>query len=204
MRAGLPPTHFLTIHGPSTMVGMNLRRWLRYSSSPSTNLRQRRSAGARPRSPPPSPPTQTQYFQPARPLHPSDAMATRGVKQLQKLTLVYCEHGGSSRTLREYVASGRVVDFARANPSVEVEVAVRNGRHPHVAAEYRSGWAKQVCVKNEGMGRIGRVMSMLRDSSGRKMAARLGGPVRTQTPSVQGIWTPFLHLGETEFRVEMR
>ena len=156
------------------------------------------------RSPPTPPPTQTQYFQPARPLHPTDAMATRGVKQLQKLTLVYCEHGGSSRTLREYVASGRVVDFARANPSVEVEVAVRNGRHPHVAAEYRSGWAKQVCVKNEGMGRIGRVMSMLRDSSGRKMAARLGGPVRTQTPSVQGIWTPFLHLGETEFRMEMR
>jgi len=43
---------------------------------------------------------------------------------------------------------------------------------------------------------------MLNDSSGRKMN-RLDGPVQTQTPSVQGIWTPFLDLSGKEFGVEI-
>jgi len=71
-------------------------------------------------------------------------MATRGVKQLQKLTLAYCEHGGSSRHIRDFISSGRIVDYAKANPTVQVSVEVRNGHHPAVVGKYLTGWDKQV------------------------------------------------------------
>mmetsp|Transcript_28989 Transcript_28989/g.58836 ORF Transcript_28989/g.58836 Transcript_28989/m.58836 type:complete len:136 (+) Transcript_28989:90-497(+) len=129
-------------------------------------------------------------------------MATRGIKQLQKLTLSYCEHGGSSRYVREFISSGRIVDYARANPTVQVAVEVQNGRHPNVNAEYLTGWDKQVCVKNEPINRISNVIQMLNDSSGRKMN-RIDGPVQTQTPSVQGIWTPFLDIRDKKFGMEI-
>ena len=42
-------------------------------------------------------------------------MATRGVTQLQKLTLKYCEYGGSSRAMRDYIANGQLAAWMEAN-----------------------------------------------------------------------------------------
>jgi len=113
--------------------------------------------------------------------------------QLTRLRLVYCEYGGSSRNLREYISSGRVVEWARQHPHVEVEVHVRNGKHPLVEGEYRTGSPKQITVKNESLGTIQGVIQKLYNSSGRKMT-KLKRPVMTQTPSIQGVWTPMLDL----------
>jgi large subunit ribosomal protein L43 len=48
-------------------------------------------------------------------------------------------------------------------------------------------------VKNQEIKQIYKVMDMLKNSSGRKIT-RLNRPVETQTPSIQGIWTPMLNL----------
>jgi len=63
-------------------------------------------------------------------------MATRGVFQCQKLTLRYCEHGGSSRAVRDYLASGRLLEWASVRPTVHIRVKVANGKHPNVTADY--------------------------------------------------------------------
>ena len=60
-------------------------------------------------------------------------MSRRGVWQLSKLTLNYCEHSGSSRGVREFVAGG-LDAFRQANPQLELVAALRPGRHPHAAA----------------------------------------------------------------------
>ena len=120
-------------------------------------------------------------------------MATRGVLQLKKLNIVYCEHGGSSRAVREFVSSGRIIDWATQHPHVEVELKLRNGKHPYIQGEYLSGHPKQIGVKNQEIKQIYKVMDMLKNSSGRKIT-RLNRPVVTQTPSIQGIWTPMLNL----------
>ncbi len=67
----------------------------------------------------------------------------------------------------------------------------RNGHHPYIQGHYITGKDKQICVKNEPLRRIYEVLNMLNNSSGRKIK-KLNNPVRTQTPSVQGIWTPYL------------
>uniref|UniRef100_A0A7S1GKP3 Large ribosomal subunit protein mL43 n=1 Tax=Cyclophora tenuis TaxID=216820 RepID=A0A7S1GKP3_CYCTE len=127
-------------------------------------------------------------------------MATRGVYQLARLRLVYCEHGGSSRTIRDYISSGRIVQWAKDHPHVEVEVHVRNGKHPLIEGEYLTGQPKQITVKNQTMERIQQVVDMLHNSSGRKIK-KLKRTVVTQTPSVQGVWTPMLDLQNTKFTV---
>ena len=131
-------------------------------------------------------------------------MATRGINQLKKLSVRYCEIGGSSGTVREYLSrSPHLVDFARDNPHVRIIVKPRNGHHPYIQGEYVTGQAKQICVKNTTEKRIFQVIDMLRNTSGRKIV-RLGGlAVRGDCASVQGVWTPMLNLREGPFDIDI-
>lgn len=130
-------------------------------------------------------------------------MATRGVVQLQKLTLKYCEYGGSSRAIRDFIANGRLVAWATLHPDTAVEVKVRNGHHPLVEGAYISQAVDhQISVKNYDSWRdVQEVCQMLADRSGRKIT-KITVPVLTDSPSIQGVWTPFLNLqNEEDFSV---
>ena len=180
-------------------------------------------------------------------------MATRGVFQCRQLTLRYCEHGGSSRAVREYLASGRLLEWAAERPTVNIRVKVRNGRHPNLQAEYLTTAVSnksamngvrskevvhQVCLKSKGVSEaeqhlrrlpphkrvigdettttttatppppspdeehpdahyrkhpVEAALNKLFNRSGRKMT-KFTKPVYTDTPSIQGVWTPSLDL----------
>mmetsp|Transcript_56720 Transcript_56720/g.61448 ORF Transcript_56720/g.61448 Transcript_56720/m.61448 type:complete len:176 (+) Transcript_56720:53-580(+) len=155
-------------------------------------------------------------------------MATRGVFQCKKLTLRYCEHGGSSRAVRDYLSSGQLLDWARQRPSVDIKVKVRNGKHPNLRAEYVTQAVSnksangsnpgsiaskpvihQICLKSKGVttdwdngtrsnNKLGNpiieeALTKLFNKSGRKMV-KFTKPIYTQTPSIQGVWTPELDL----------
>ncbi len=127
-------------------------------------------------------------------------MATRGIFQLQKLRIRYCEHGGSSAAIRSYLSSSpHLLNFATNNPHVTIIVKPRNGNHPYIEGQYLSGQSKQVCVKNADERRILEVFDMLKNTSGRKIV-RLGGlAVRGDCVSMQGVWTPMLNLEHEAF-----
>mmetsp|Transcript_53795 Transcript_53795/g.114286 ORF Transcript_53795/g.114286 Transcript_53795/m.114286 type:complete len:134 (-) Transcript_53795:326-727(-) len=131
-------------------------------------------------------------------------MATRGIPQLRKLSIRYCEHGGSSNTVRNYLQqSPHIIDFAKANPHVRIIVKPRNGHHPYIQGDYITGQAKQICVKNTTEKRLREVFNMLKNTSGRKIV-RLGGlAVRGDCPSIQGVWTPMLSLKESSFDIKI-
>lgn len=87
-------------------------------------------------------------------------MALRGVLQLARLTVRWCQHGGSSRGLRyarvrselthrEYLATPELQKFKEINSSVEVAVAQRNGKHPLLIAKYKNGTTNAICVRNQ-------------------------------------------------------
>ena len=125
-------------------------------------------------------------------------MATRGVFQLKSLTIRYCEHGGSSRTLRQFLADGSLASWAQNYPHLNVQIQVRNGKHPVVFGDYRTNTTQhQVCVKNYSTADIREVLHMLVSRSGRKIT-KFTKPVLTDTPSIQGVWTPFLDLVNEE------
>jgi large subunit ribosomal protein L43 len=125
-------------------------------------------------------------------------MATRGVFQLQKLTVFYCEVGGSSIAIREFLASGKLHEWARDRPHLPIEVRVRNGHHPYAKGDYLNSPSEtlhQICIKSNKalIPDIPGVLNKLYNRSGRKIK-KLTVPIVTQTPSVQGIWTPNLNL----------
>lgn len=124
-------------------------------------------------------------------------MATRGVFQLSTLRLYYCEHGGSSRAIRDYIANGRLTAWATKHAHVQVEVKPRNGQHPFIHADYKTAAAAhQVSVKNyEHWKYVQEICDMMHSRSGRKIT-KITTPVLTDTPSVQGVWTPFLNMQE--------
>ena len=137
-------------------------------------------------------------------------MATRGVFQCQKLTLFYCEHGGSSQAVRDFLGSGKIIQWAKDRPSVQIQVKVRNGNHPYVKADYLTGidrpHAHQICLKSNKAKapQVEAVLDQLYNRSGRKIT-KFTRPVYSQTPSVQGVWTPSLNLHLTpKFKMEFK
>jgi len=168
-------------------------------------------------------------------------MATRGVFQCKRLTIKYCEYGGSSRAVREYLASGRLLEWAAERPTVQIQVRVANGKHPNLQADYVTQSVSnktalngiksrpvihQVCLKSKGITEeeqrqrrlpshkrviqsensqdeqnleapwdnpVEKALNKLYNRSGRKIK-KFRNPVYTDTPSIQGVWTPSLDL----------
>lgn len=97
-------------------------------------------------------------------------MATRGVFQLRKLTVLYCEYGGSSKGAREFIRH-QIVDFASKTPAAEVVTELRPGRHPYISADYETGENKAIGIKNITPSEIMEYAMTLRNSSGRKVSS---------------------------------
>lgn len=109
--------------------------------------------------------------------------------------------------MREYLQNGQLVAWATNHPHFTVAVQQRNGHHPYVHAQYLTGQRKsihQVSVKNyDSWNEVEDVVEMLSNRSGRKIT-KLIKPVLTDTPSIQGVWTPFLNLQhESPFDIEI-
>lgn len=95
-------------------------------------------------------------------------MATRGVFQLQKLRVIYCDWGGSSRGTRDFIRE-RIVQFAEQTPAAEVVTEVKRGRHPSIIGEYISGARKAISVRNMAPHEIMKHAYSLRNCNGRRV-----------------------------------
>eukprot|EP00616_Rhizochromulina_sp_CCMP1243_P019371 CAMPEP_0118964122 /NCGR_PEP_ID=MMETSP1173-20130426/1869_1 /TAXON_ID=1034831 /ORGANISM="Rhizochromulina marina cf, Strain CCMP1243" /LENGTH=148 /DNA_ID=CAMNT_0006912545 /DNA_START=10 /DNA_END=453 /DNA_ORIENTATION=- len=129
-------------------------------------------------------------------------MSIRGVAQLKGLTLRYCDLGGSSRGARQFIREN-LVSWAEKNPQTQVETAIKRNKHPQLIGEYVWGEPKIVTVKNMSPEEILANAQRLRNSSGRKMT-RLAEPVKSRTPSVQGVWDPTTPFQRLEFQVSTK
>ncbi|KAJ1449314.1 thioredoxin-like protein [Pelagophyceae sp. CCMP2097] len=104
---------------------------------------------------------------------------------LRKVTLRYCNYGGSSRGMRQYI-SEELKMFAQANPDVEVRCELGRNQHPTLRGHYDRGVEKVIDVKNNIPKDIEKVVQYLRSSSGRKVTG-FDKPVYSKLPSLQGL-----------------
>ncbi|KZV55272.1 hypothetical protein F511_06749 [Dorcoceras hygrometricum] len=114
-------------------------------------------------------------------------MSLRGVWQLQKLVVSFCNWGGSSRGIREFMES-HLPAFREKNPHLEVVTELNRGYHPLLKGLYRNKNERVVCVKNMTPDEVLQCATRLRNSQGRKVV-KLRTRHVTSNPSVQGTWT---------------
>lgn len=123
-------------------------------------------------------------------------MALRGVWQLQKLIVSYCDWGGSSRGIRAFMET-HLPSLKESNPRLEVVTELIRGQHPHLKAFYRNKNERVVCVKNMTPEDVLLHATRLRNALGRKVV-KLKTRHVTKHPSVQGTWTTALKLWSSE------
>ncbi|KAI8521446.1 39S ribosomal protein L43, mitochondrial [Branchiostoma belcheri] len=113
----------------------------------------------------------------------------RYVCQLQRITLKFCKASGQSRGVRDYVEN-HLLDFAAANPGVVVYVTPKPEIHARLVAEYLNGEVHTVFVDKKSAEEIKQHVQSLVWRSGLPLV-RLRKTQHTETPSIQGQWTPF-------------
>ncbi|KAF2168279.1 hypothetical protein M409DRAFT_21716 [Zasmidium cellare ATCC 36951] len=119
------------------------------------------------------------------------------ILQCKRLDFHYCDWAGSSRGMNDFIKN-KLPLFARQNPSIEISVSPRPGRHPVVIGHYMNGRTKPICVRNLHELQVLNKVALLKEASGEKLK-RVTKPVRSLNESVRGVWSPF--HGREQYRV---
>mgnify|MGYP002037958893 CR=1 FL=1 len=109
----------------------------------------------------------------------------RGVWQCRRMVLSYCERGGSSKGVRNFLET-MLVPFAEHNPQISIQVAIRPHRYPQVVAEYLVDKPKALSLKGLSAHQVSTRVQLLRDM--RPLPLRKWDKAFRSTPSVQGAW----------------
>ncbi len=69
-------------------------------------------------------------------------MVSRGVNQLKNIRLYFCDFGGSSTGVRDFLKSEDLVNFVNKHENVKLEVYLKRGHHPYMSSTYINGYVK--------------------------------------------------------------
>ncbi|XP_054710826.1 39S ribosomal protein L43, mitochondrial-like [Uloborus diversus] len=128
----------------------------------------------------------------------------RYVCQLQRITFKFSKSHGGSNGLREFIELD-LMDFAKANPGVVIYLKPRRIGPPSITAEYLNGHTHYHSFPKKKREDIVKWVEFARTQSGYP-TSRFVSNQHTDTPSIQGVWTPFTNkstrLNITEFPSE--
>ncbi|PNS19361.1 hypothetical protein CAC42_2538 [Sphaceloma murrayae] len=111
------------------------------------------------------------------------------ILQCKQLNFHYCNFGGSSKGMKSFLTHS-LGQFAKANPSIEINISPRPNKHPVIIGKYMNGREKAVCVRNLEKDQVLQKANLLRAANGEKLK-KVTKPVKSLNESVRGIWDPF-------------
>lgn len=81
-------------------------------------------------------------------------MSNRGVRQLRKLSVFFCDWGASSNGVRELLGSTQLKEFHQNNPHVDLEFIIKRNHHPFVSSTFINGYIKDIPLRSLDTGDI--------------------------------------------------
>ena len=89
-------------------------------------------------------------------------MCSRGIYQLERFRLHFCDFGKSSNGVRELLKSQELTQFLDKNPQIKLDLIVQRGKHPCVYGQYINGYEKSISLRNNDLNENMRVLVKLR------------------------------------------
>ena len=105
-----------------------------------------------------------------------------------KLTLQYCNWGGSSLGMRQLLTNGQLNKIATQKPQVTFEILKRQG-HPKLIFRYNDDKVTEVDVRNMQNHEIVEKINEYIQRSGNELF-KCNHKVVSENDSVRGIWSP--------------
>lgn len=115
----------------------------------------------------------------------------RYICQLQRITFRFSKSHGNGKGLREFIEKD-LMDFAKENPGVVIYLKPRRIGPPSISAEYLNGHKQYRAFPKQPRDEIVKWVEFARTQSGYPIS-RFIKNIHTDTPSIQGVWTPFTH-----------
>jgi len=131
-------------------------------------------------------------------------MCTRGIYQLKRLSLQYCDYGGSSKGVRDFLQSEYLKEFLEKNPQINFEFYMKRGFHPYISSSYINGYVKDQSLRGLQPEEILKELLRYRNSSGRKHIEHSGKKVYGSIKSIQGGWKPNMWSDYPRFELEYK
>ncbi|EGW32421.1 uncharacterized protein SPAPADRAFT_61493 [Spathaspora passalidarum NRRL Y-27907] len=126
---------------------------------------------------------------------PKISLARNGVGAFvapcHRITVQYCNWGGSSTGLRQVLSSGQLDHIARQKKYTFFEVVKKSG-HPSLTFHYNNDTTQVVDIANLDSEKIVEKLEEYSQRSGNKLI-KFNHKVMSNNDSVRGIWSP-LHM----------
>lgn len=119
------------------------------------------------------------------------------VKPCHKVTVQFCNWGGSSQGVRDFLAQTSrksLLAIAAQNKDTLFEVVKRNG-HPQFTFHYNNGSSQSVDVRNLKVEQVSKKLEEFIQKSG-NAPFKFNHKVMSDNESVRGIWSP-LHVDKS-------
>ena len=113
------------------------------------------------------------------------------VKSCHKVTVQFCNWGGSSKGVRELLteSSSRFRRFTTANKDTTFEIVKKSG-HPTLIFHYNTGTENSVCVRNlDAKGVLQKLDEHIKRAGNKPF--KYNHKVMSINESVRGVWSPF-------------
>lgn len=108
-----------------------------------------------------------------------------------RITVQYCNWGGSSHGVRELLKSGTINDVASKKSNIYFDVCKRKG-HPQLKFFYNNDKSKEIDIRNLEKSEIINKINEYSQNSGAPLF-KYNHKVMSINESVRGIWSP-MHL----------
>ncbi|EGV62003.1 39S ribosomal protein L51, mitochondrial [Yamadazyma tenuis] len=110
------------------------------------------------------------------------------VQPCHKVTIQYCNWGGSSKSIRDLLSTGSINKFASENLNIFVEVVKKSG-HPVLKFDYSHDKQDSVEVRNKTTTEVLKLLSDYSQRSGNELF-KYNHKVLSNNESVRGVWSP--------------